>query len=201
MTLWFASSNEHKRKELASILNRSIVLPADRGLVFECEETGASFYENALIKARALYGLAGEAVIADDSGLCVDALDGRPGVYSARYAGRRGCGKKLESPERNALLLEELEGVKERSARFVCAMVLMLNENRFFLIQESLEGSISAEPSGKNGFGYDPLFYLPAEACTMAELSDERKNTLSHRGRAGRRMAALLESLNGDADG
>jgi XTP/dITP diphosphohydrolase len=190
MTLWFATANEHKRKELAAILQGHRILLPDREGAFEVPETGGSFYENAFIKARALYALVKEPVIADDSGLCVDALGGRPGVYSARYGSENG--KNLDSSRRNALLLEELGGAEERSARFVCAMVLMLSENRFFLVQETLEGAIVREARGTGGFGYDPLLYIAERACTVAELPDDEKNLLSHRGRAGRRIAALL---------
>jgi XTP/dITP diphosphohydrolase len=194
MTFWFATANEHKRQELAAILEgHRILLPAQEGVNFEAEEIGGSFYENAFIKARALYALVKEPVIADDSGLCVDALGGRPGVYSARYGSENG--KNLDSPRRNALLLEELRGIEERSARFVCAMALMLDENRFFLVQETLEGTIVHEARGAGGFGYDPLLYIAEKGCTVAELSGEAKNFLSHRGKAGRRMAALLAVL------
>jgi XTP/dITP diphosphohydrolase len=191
MDLWFATANEHKRKELAAVLRgHRILLPARAGLRFEAEETGSSFYENALIKAGALYSLVKEPVIADDSGLCVDALCGRPGVFSARYGSENG--KSLDDAGRNALLLEELAGAGERSARFVCAMVLMFDENRFFLVQEALEGTIIGEARGGGGFGYDPLLYIAEKGCTVAELPDEEKNALSHRGKAGRRIAALL---------
>ncbi|MDR1212069.1 MAG: RdgB/HAM1 family non-canonical purine NTP pyrophosphatase [Spirochaetaceae bacterium] len=195
MILWFATANEHKRKELAAVLTgHTILTPADRAVEFDPEETGTAFYENALIKARALYALVKEPVIADDSGLCVDALGGRPGIYSARYGS--GAGKKLDSPERNALLLNELGGEKNRAARFVCAMVLMLSEDRFFLVQETLEGTIANRARGEGGFGYDPLLYLDEKRCTVAELPGDEKNALSHRGRAARRIAALLESLD-----
>ncbi|MDR2485929.1 MAG: non-canonical purine NTP pyrophosphatase, partial [Treponema sp.] len=123
MTIWFATGNPHKKAELAAILSgHSIKIPGDAGITaFEPEENGATFLENSLIKARALYRLVKQPVIADDSGLCVDALGGRPGIYSARYGGRGA--EELASPERNALLLRELAGHPQRSARFVCAMV------------------------------------------------------------------------------
>ncbi|MDR1177787.1 MAG: RdgB/HAM1 family non-canonical purine NTP pyrophosphatase [Spirochaetaceae bacterium] len=195
MILWFATANEHKRKELAAVLKgHTIMTPADRAMEFDPEETGAAFYENALIKARALYALVKEPVIADDSGLCVDALGGRPGIYSARYGSETG--KKLDSPARNALLLNELGGEKNRNARFVCAMVLLLDENRFFLVQETLEGTIVSRARGEGGFGYDPLLYLDEKHRTVAELPDDEKNALSHRGRAARRIAAFLEGLD-----
>jgi XTP/dITP diphosphohydrolase len=206
MTLWFATGNAHKKAELAAILpGHTIKIPSENGIVFEPAETGASFLENALIKARALYRLVREPVIADDSGLCVDALGGRPGIYSARYgsglspgAGERENGTpggKLSDRERNALLLAELGDNPRRSARFVCAMALILGEERFRIAQETLEGDLVLNPGdarGNMGFGYDPILYLPQEGRTVAELSEEEKNRLSHRGKAGRIIAAFL---------
>jgi XTP/dITP diphosphohydrolase len=194
MKLWFASGNAHKKRELAAILaGHTLVLPGEAGIAFDPEETGATFLENGLIKARALYDLVREPVIADDSGLCVDALDGRPGIYSARY-GADG-GKQLDSAARNALLVRELGANPVRTARFVCSMVLMLGPDRFFVAQETLEGEILTSGRGSAGFGYDPILYLPEYACSVAELPDQKKNQLSHRGKAGRRLAAVLSDL------
>ncbi|HRS02785.1 MAG TPA: non-canonical purine NTP pyrophosphatase, partial [Treponema sp.] len=124
MKLWLATNNEHKKRELEAIFSgHTLVTPASAGLVFDPEETGSTFIENTLIKARALYDLVHEPVLADDSGLCIDALDGRPGVYSARYGSTNG--KKLESWERNELLLKEMEQITNRRARFICSMVLL----------------------------------------------------------------------------
>ncbi|MDR3172909.1 MAG: non-canonical purine NTP pyrophosphatase [Treponema sp.] len=140
-------------------------------------------------------------VLADDSGICVDALGGRPGIYSARYAGRDDPGllegKKPEAPERNALLLEELGDNPNRTARFVCAMVLLWDENRFLSVQETLEGELvrPGEGRGSGGFGYDPIFYLPDRGVTVAELSGAEKNRISHRGKAARIITKLLEGL------
>ena len=230
MIVWFASGNAHKQAELAAILNRgdggaaaryTVKIPADGGLAFDPDETGTDFHENALIKARALYRLLldlrpasyspGDPVIADDSGLCVDALDGRPGIYSARYGstGRYGSigqfcgtasgvaanGKTLEAAERNALLLEELGDNPRRSARFVCAMVLFFCPDRFYLVQETLEGEIVKSPEqagGTGGFGYDPILYISALGRTVAELSVAEKNRMSHRGKAGTIIAGIL---------
>jgi XTP/dITP diphosphohydrolase len=201
MTIWFATGNAHKKEELAAILGgRRIRIPAEAAApelgAFNPEETGRSFPENALIKARALYrlleaaGMAGP-VIADDSGLCVDALDGRPGVYSSRYGGEGG--KKTGDKERNGLLLSELGGDPNRRARFVCAMVLLYGPERFFIVQETLEGEIVRDTGrGSGGFGYDPILYLPDRDCTVAELSEAEKNRLSHRGRAARAIARFL---------
>ena len=198
MNIWFATNNAHKRQELEAILDTSLKIPADSGIEFDPDETGITFYENALLKARELRKILGgsEAVIADDSGLCVDALDGKPGIFSARYGGADG--QKLTSPQRNSLLLDELGDNPVRSARFVCAMVLLLEDDRFFLVQETFEGEIvkSREMQrGEGGFGYDPIFLIPMLGRTAAELSSEEKNRLSHRGKAGKHIANILKNL------
>ena len=236
MTIWLASGNKHKQQELAAILaGCTIRLPAEVGITgFDPEETGTSFAENALIKARALHSLLRSGaeqnalenispVLADDSGLCVDALGGRPGIYSARYYGRdswnsdgsfrlESGAEKLKDEERNKLLLEELDITSKdpaqrhkntkvlangglRSCRFVCAMVLLFSPDRFYLVQETLEGEIVssvAEIRGQGGFGYDPIVYLPELGRTVAELSEEEKNRTSHRGKAGKAIAKFL---------
>ena len=158
---------------------------------FAPEETGSTFLENALIKARALSDLVNAhgttmPVIADDSGLCVDALGGRPGIYSARY----GEGGTVGTQTR--LLLGELGDNPNRRARFVCAMVLLFRADRFFAVQETLEGEIVREARGEGGFGYDPILHLPEFGRTVAELSEAEKNRISHRGKAGRAIAKLL---------
>lgn len=192
MTFWLATNNEHKKRELEAIFSgHTLLTPASAGLSFDPEETGSTFIENTLIKARALYDMVHEPVIADDSGLCVDALGGRPGIYSARYGSTEG--KKLESWERNRLLLKELAATVDRRARFVCAMVVLFNHDRFFVVQETLEGEIIHESRGIGGFGYDPILYLPERGCTVAELPEEEKNRISHRGKAGRALARLLK--------
>ncbi|MDR2245048.1 MAG: RdgB/HAM1 family non-canonical purine NTP pyrophosphatase [Treponema sp.] len=211
MKIWFASGNLHKKQEAAALFpGWDIKLPGDAGLPFDPEETGSTFLENALLKARILYrqlaaGGLGGPVLADDSGICVDALGGRPGIYSARYAGRDGAGLPgREKPEasdrccsrrRNALLLEELGDTPNRKARFVCAMVLLWDENRFLAVQETLEGELvrPGEGRGAGGFGYDPIFSLPNRGITVAELSGAEKNRISHRGKAARLIAGLLE--------
>jgi XTP/dITP diphosphohydrolase len=195
MTIWFATGNAHKRAELAAILpGHTIRTPADEGISFDPEETGATFAENALLKARELRRMVSTApVIADDSGICVDTLGGRPGIYSSRY-GSEGK-RKLESADRNALLLAELGDNPLRSARFVCAMVLLFSDDRFFLVQETLEGEIIREERGKGGFGFDPILYLPTSGCTVAELPEEEKNRISHRGKAGRAIGTLAAWL------
>jgi XTP/dITP diphosphohydrolase len=194
MTVWFATGNPHKQQELAAILHgHSVKIPSEAGIAFAPEENGACFIDNVLIKAKALYRLVHAPVIADDSGLCVDALNGRPGVHSARYGSKNGV--NLSSEERNALLLKELAENPQRAARFVCAMALMLSEDRFFIVQETLEGELGWTTSGAGGFGYDPLLYLPSMSRTVAELSDVEKNRISHRGKAGRAIRQILETL------
>jgi len=212
MTIWFATGNANKKAELSAILkfhgiDRPLLIPKDAGLDFDPEETGTSFLENALLKAGELHSLLnkvrpplfspGDPVIADDSGICVDALDGRPGIYSARYAGKeRESGvKKLEASERNALLLQEAGSAADRKARFVCAMVLMYHPARFFVAQETMEGEIvknMEQARGVGGFGYDPILFIPELRRTVAELSEEEKNTISHRGKAGKIIAGII---------
>ncbi|MEW6566041.1 MAG: RdgB/HAM1 family non-canonical purine NTP pyrophosphatase [Spirochaetota bacterium] len=194
MKFWLATNNEHKKRELEAIFSgHTLVTPGSVGLVFDPEESGSTFLENTLIKARALYDLVHEPVLADDSGLCIDALDGRPGIYSARYGSTNG--KKLESWERNELLLKEMEQITNRKARFICSMVLLFSHDRFFVVQETLEGEIIRESRGSGGFGYDPILYIPEQGCTVAELSEDAKNRISHRGKAGRAVAQLLAHI------
>lgn len=180
-----------------------IKIPSDAGIAFEPDEKGATFLDNALIKARALRRLLMERnipdpVLADDSGLCVDALGGRPGIFSARYGSDTALGgKRFEAPERNALLLKELGDNPRRQARFVCAMILLYSDDRFFAVQETLEGELIRKEQGQGGFGYDPIFYLPGRGCTVAELPEAEKNSISHRGKAGKAIAALLAGIHG----
>jgi len=192
MKIYFATGNAHKKEELSRILApHTLVIPKDEGIAFDPAETEQTFYGNALIKAKALYDLVHAPVIADDSGICVDALDGAPGVLSARFGSVNGL--ELDARERNSLLLSKMEGVKNRTGRFVCNMVLYLGPDRFISIQETLEGQLITESRGTGGFGYDPLLYLPEYGKTVAELSPEEKDICSHRGKAGRRLARLLE--------
>jgi XTP/dITP diphosphohydrolase len=195
MVIWFATGNEHKRGELAAILpDVELRIPSDAGIDFEPDENGKTFLDNALIKAHALYRLVHEPVIADDSGLCVDALGGRPGLHSSRY-GAEG-GRRLEAAERNELLLRELGDEPDRGARFVCAMALLTGEYRFFAAQETLEGKLLREQRGTGGFGYDPLLYLPSQGCTVAELPTDIKNRLSHRAKAAGALRLYIGAMN-----
>ncbi|MCL2271207.1 MAG: RdgB/HAM1 family non-canonical purine NTP pyrophosphatase [Treponema sp.] len=196
MKIWFATNNAHKKRELEAILGIQICIPSEENIPFNPEETGTTFCENALIKARELKNLIGgknDFVIADDSGLCVDALNGRPGVLSARYGDTEG--KKLTSAQKNLLLLDELGDSQKRSARFSCAMVLLVTNNRFTVVQEIIEGEIVKSREmmrGEGGFGYDPIFYLPSYGRTFAELSEDEKNGISHRGKAGKIISGIL---------
>ncbi|MFP4115380.1 MAG: non-canonical purine NTP pyrophosphatase [Spirochaetota bacterium] len=219
MRLLIATNNAHKKRELAGIFSgHDVVTPSDLGLEFNVDETGESFLENALLKARALKSLVepgGEAdayssghddrqtiIVADDSGLCVDALGGGPGVYSARFGSPDGGITELDAPSRNSLLLQSIAGAQTRAAHFVCCMVALVPGDRIVVAQESWHGLIAEEPSGAAGFGYDPVFYVPELAVTAAELPDERKNQLSHRGRASRvLLVALREALALEEDG
>jgi XTP/dITP diphosphohydrolase len=196
MDIVLASGNRHKKKELEKIFSsHTLILPSELGISFDCDETGKTFMENALLKAETLYALAGKTVLADDSGLCVEAMDGAPGIYSARYGSEEG-GPKLSDSDRNALLLSRLKDEKNRRAVFVCCMALILDPFRIFTVQESFPGTIGLTPFGGGGFGYDPVFIDSASGKTVAELPEEEKNRISHRGRAGKRMNAILEDLN-----
>ena len=191
MHIYLASGNRHKQEEFAAILEgHHISLPADAGILFDPEETGTTFLENALLKARVLYESVKCPVIADDSGLCIDALGGKPGIYSARYGMKDNV--QLKAEERNQLVLQQMKGIENRSCRFVCCIAVMLDAHRFFTVQETCEGVIAASERGKHGFGYDPIVYLPKIGKTVAELTAQEKNELSHRGKAGRIVAQLL---------
>jgi len=198
--LLLASNNEHKSREFARLFRGvAIRMPRDIGIDFDFPEEGATFLANAQGKAAALHRLARRPVIADDSGLCVASLAGGPGVYSARYGSAPGSAP-LEAPRRNAYLLECMAGLKERSAYFVCCLVLLFSDDRFIAVQETVPGLIADAPRGTNGFGYDPLFFLPESGKTMAELPEDDKDRLSHRGRAARRLRALLREETDDRE-
>ena len=180
-----ASNNHNKIKEFQEILNsKDIELISQSKLnIPEAEETGLTFVENAIIKARNASYLSKLPAIADDSGIEVDALSGRPGIYSARYAGTN-----CDDQKNNQLLLEELSGIplEQRTARYHCTIVYLQNYDHPVprIYNSSWEGLIGLKEEGKNGFGYDPLFYLPELKCTSAELSEAEKNSISHRGKA-----------------
>lgn len=196
--LLLASNNEHKHREFARLFpGVTILVPRDVGLEFDFPEDGDTFFSNAHGKAEALRRLAAlhrqpaRPVIADDSGLCVDALGGAPGILSSRYGSAPG-GPPLEARTRNLYLLGRLNGVADRGAHFVCCLVVAAGPDRYLAAQETVPGFITEEPRGTNGFGYDPLFFLPDHGQTMAEIPDDEKDRVSHRGRAARRIRALL---------
>lgn len=194
MELVLASGNPHKVAEVRRILHGITVrTPADFGVRFRYEETGSTYDQNALGKARHLYGLLGVPTLADDSGLAVDALAGAPGVRSARFA---PPGAKLDDAGRCAYLLTLLNRAADRSAAFICCLALILDPHRLLLVQEAVCGEIAAAARGEQGFGYDPVFLLPRLGRTMAELSGAEKDRLSHRGRALRRARAVLEAAS-----
>lgn len=197
MEIIVATGNAHKLGELAELFpGHRLLRPVDVGHPgFDVIEDGATFFENAFKKAEALHKLTGRPVLADDSGLAVHALGGEPGIHSARYGSLDGK-LKLEAPERNALLLKAVEGFTDRKCAFVCCLILMLTDERFFAVQESLEGELLKAPRGEGGFGYDPVVWLPSLGKSVAELSAAEKNAISHRGRASRRMAAILADLD-----
>jgi len=162
-------------------------------LIFSPEETADSFWGNALIKARALFELTSRPALADDSGICVEALGGAPGVHSARYGNKSGT--LLDDLGRNNLLLEHMYGKEDRRCKFVCCMILYLGNDRFFSVQETLEGQVLLTSAGNGGFGYDPLVYVPKFGCSVAELSEAEKNRISHRAKAARTMAKLIDEV------
>lgn len=188
----FASNNQGKIKEVKQIcsdMNVEIISMKEAGIDLEVEEDGKTFEENALIKAEAIMKLTGEITIADDSGLEVDYLGGEPGVYSARYMGH-----DTSYDIKNKAIIDRLEGVedKDRTARFVCAMAAVFPDGRHFTTRGTMEGIIGYEIKGSNGFGYDPIVYLPQYQKTSAELSPEEKNKISHRGEALEKLKKQL---------
>ena len=190
--LVLASGNKGKIKEIQAILANHLIVPQSAFNVLEAEETGSTFVENAIIKARNAALHCNLPAIADDSGLVVDALNGAPGVISARYAGVGA------SDQDNVIkLLQQLKGIPEaqRTARFICVMVFMTHaEDPFPVIAQGVwEGLILNEQVGANGFGYDPVFWVPSHQCASAELSAEVKNSLSHRGQALRQLTDLIK--------
>jgi XTP/dITP diphosphohydrolase len=197
MRLVLASSNVGKLAELRDLLGAGITLHAQSEFgVTDAEETGLSFIENAILKARHAARATGLPALGDDSGLCVDALGGAPGLYSARYAGRHG-----DSDANIDRLLRELEGIPDadRSARFVCVLALVRHpEDPLPLIAEGRwEGRILQARRGQHGFGYDPVFFSPAHGCSAAELPPDIKNRDSHRGRALKALRTLLANTPG----
>lgn len=186
-----ASHNPHKLDEMSAILGKmgvEVVSPASVGVDVDVEETGTTFEENSLLKAKAIMELSGLPAIADDSGLCVDCLDGAPGVYSARYGG-----EGLDDQGRYRLLLENMKGQGTRAAKFVSVITCCFPNGDTVVARGECPGTIAYAPMGEGGFGYDPVFFLPQLKKTFAQLTSEEKNAISHRGRA---LEAFQVKLN-----
>lgn len=189
----FATSNAGKAKEVQAMfsdLDVDVRTLREEGIDVAIEENGQTFAENALIKAKAIAGMTDKIVLADDSGLVVDYLNGEPGIYSARY-----MGEDTSYDIKNARILERMEGVPDdqRTARFVCAMAAIMPGGEVICTEGIMEGLIGYEMKGTNGFGYDPIFYLPEYGMTSSEISPEKKNEISHRGKALRKMQDELK--------
>lgn len=181
MKIIAATKNKNKLREFSEILKGfEIISQEEAGVDIDVEETGTTFEENSLLKAKAIFEATGINAIADDSGLCVDALGGEPGVYSARYGG-----EGYDDEGRVQLLLENMKNVpdEKRTARFVCAITMVGNDG-VITARGECEGKIDYSPKGENGFGYDPVFFVEQFKKTMAEISPEQKNQISHRGKA-----------------
>ena len=196
MKMVLASKNAHKLTEMKDILSQlgvEVVLESDVGVDVDVEETGATFEENAYLKAHAVCQASGLPAIADDSGLCVDALNGAPGVYSARYGG-----PDLDDAGRYKLLLENLRGQLDRRGKFVSCICCCFPNVDKVEARGECPGTIAYAPRGEGGFGYDPVFFLPGLKKTFAQLTPEEKNAVSHRGNALKQFKTELENyLNG----
>jgi XTP/dITP diphosphohydrolase len=188
----FATGNAGKMREIREILadmDAEILSMKEAGIAVDIVEDGKTFEENAVIKAKAIAALTDNIVLADDSGLEVDYLNKEPGVYSARY-----MGEDTSYEVKNRNILERLEGVpkEKRTARFVCAIAAVMPDGEVLVTRETIEGYIGEKPAGENGFGYDPIFYVEEYGCSTAELTEEQKNAISHRGKALRAMKERL---------
>ena len=189
----FATGNAGKMKEVREILkdlNVEVLSMKEAGIQADVEENGKTFQENAVIKAREIMKRSGEVVLADDSGLEIDYLNKEPGIYSARY-----MGEDTSYRIKNGNLIERLQGVpdEKRTARFVCAIAAAFPDGSVETTEGTIEGRIGYEEKGENGFGYDPIFYVPEFGCTTAELTGEQKNQISHRGKALEAMKEILK--------
>ena len=190
MKLIIASNNAHKIYEIKKILSGKfdeIISLREAGIDHETVEDGLTFMENARKKAREIAEISGECALADDSGICVNALDGAPGIYSARFSGEHG-----NDEANNALVLERLSRKADRGAHYTCAMVIAYPDGRELVAEGYMYGEITKEPRGTRGFGYDPLFVPTGESRTVAEMTDDEKNAISHRASA---LQLLLEKL------
>ena len=193
MKIIFATGNQGKMKEIKAIMQDTgieVSSLAEVGIDVDIVEDGDTFEANAIIKAKAISEMTGEVVLSDDSGLEIDYLNKEPGIYSARY-----MGEDTSYHIKNAKLMERLQGVpdEQRTARFVCAVAAVFPDGRTITTRGTMEGVIGYEEAGGNGFGYDPIFYLPEYQKTSAQLAPEEKNAISHRGKALRAMKKHLE--------
>ena len=218
MEIFLATGNLHKKHEMEMLCApHTITIPKDIGLEFDPEETGKTFFENSLIKAESLWKIVQKPVIADDSGICVDALDGKPGIYSARYCGRKFTnsnetedGHNLSQIEQNSLLIEDVNltlqekdldpnNPENRKCRYVCSIIMYLAKDKFLCAQETFEGILLKnidDSKGTKGFGYDPIVFLPEYNKTVAELTEEEKNKISHRGKAVKEVMEAFKQFN-----
>lgn len=205
LTIILATQNKNKVKEMENILNSSginanVISANELGIIEAPQETGSTFSENALIKAEAVFKKIKEnnsvtspyVVLADDSGIAVDALNGKPGVYSARYASIDGQDAKDGDNVRK--LLQDVKDVppEKRNASFVCVISVITDTNKVFESIGTLNGKLAYEPVGENGFGYDPILFIPSENCTVAQMGDDRKNMISHRSKAIKNAVELI---------
>jgi len=193
MKVVLASKNKHKLVEIRQITDKfgfDLVLQSELGVDIDVEETGTTFEENSFLKAEAVMKATGLPALADDSGICVDALNGEPGIYSARY----GFDEALDDWGRLQLLLKNTEQVPdgERQAQFVCVITMVTPEGKVIRARGEIHGELLRAPAGENGFGYDPIFYYPPLGCTTAEMPPEEKNKVSHRAVA---LKVLYEKL------
>ena len=215
MKIYLATGNKNKKREMVELLpDHEIIIPSDENIEFDPDETGTTFYENSLIKAKALYDIVHYPVIADDSGICVDALGGSPGIYSSRYAGPgfmhgKPDGSKISQEEQNIFIIQQTnDAIKSgnlpkmpylngpRSCHYTCAMVLYAGPDRLFVAQETFEGALIEDiknQAGTGGFGYDPIVFLPQYNKTVAQLTADEKNAISHRGKAVRAIKSIIE--------
>lgn len=191
MKLVLASKNKGKLKEMQAILEElgaEVILQSELGIDVDVDETGTTFAENAFLKAEAVCKASGMAAIADDSGLCVDALQGAPGVYTARYGG-----EGLDDAGRYRLLLNNMKGLGPRTCHFATAIACVFPDGTVLRAEGECHGTVAYAPMGTDGFGYDPIFFVPNLKKTFAQLTAEEKNAISHRGKALRAFAAKLE--------
>ena len=196
MKLIIASNNNHKLKEIKAILGdcfEEILSLKEANINHETIEDGETFYDNALKKAREIAEISGCCALADDSGICAHALNNEPGVYSARYCGYHG-----DDEANNQLLLKNLKDKEDKSAHYACSIVLVCPDGRIYSAEDYMQGEITENRAGNNGFGYDPIFFLPEFGKTAAEISPEEKNAISHRGKALRKLLEILKKSKFD---